>query len=328
MLHIDGFEEFANDPAPNAQMVRAGYEVFGQMAIVGGRLGAHGVAGRNATMVRKMPWTTNIMSTGFAHTFDTRGSAAWLKIGDTQINLWLHPDTGLPHLNDKPGGALPVASRWYYYELELDRSTGVVQLFINNRFDMAYQVEGDLSAEEVEVGIGYILPHVYRPDADPVPVDNATKTFDDFYIRDSAHFGPIVVSTRFPTTDEQVEWFKAAVAGSHADSLSLRPPKPLDNYVAANVIGADDRFTSAHELVNGNPVIATGVVVLARKAPTLAARLGVFIGGGVGDTVEPRAMDTEVDTDWKTQYLFFENQGPDAPAAVKDAEFGIYVAAP
>lgn len=328
MIHIDGFEEFANDPAPNPQLQRAQYETFGNWAIVGGRLGAHGIAGRNAALVRKMEWKTGVCSVGFAHIFDTRGSACWLRIGEVQVNLWLHPDTGLPYLNDKPGGALPTANRWYYYELELDRASQVLTLAINNRIDMTFQVEGDISAEEIEVGIGYILPHIYRPGADPEPVDNANKTFDDFYMRDDKRFGPIVVSTRFPTTDEQVEWFKASPTGTHSESLGMRPPKPLDNYVAANVVGADDRFSSAHELVNANPVIATGVVVLARKAPTLNARLGVFIGGGMGDTAPPRNKDTEVDTEWKTQYLFFEGLEPDTPESIKSADFGIYVAAP
>jgi len=324
MLHIDGFEEFANDPAPNKQLERAQYQVSGQWGVVGGRIGAHGLAGRNAALVRSMPWTTGVCSVGFAHIFDTRGSAAWLKVGDTQINLWLHPDTGLPYLNDQPGGALPTANRWYYYELELNRAASTVTLSINNRIDMTYPVEGDLSAQELEVGIGYILPQVYRPDADPVPVDNATKTFDDLYIRDAARFGPIVVSTRFPTMDQNVEWFAAATSGTHASSLSLRPPKPLDNYVAANEIGAEDRFTSDHTLVNNNPVIATGVVVLARKAPTLAAKLGVFIEG---DGMSSREMVTEVDTDWKTQYLFFEPR-EDTPAAVLASQFGITVSPP
>ena len=328
MIHIDGFEEFANDPAPNNQLARAGYDWTGPWAIVGGRLGAHGIASRNAALGRFMEWKTSKFSTGFAHMFDARGSVCWIKIGDAQVNLWMHPETGLPYLNDKPGGALPTSNRWYYYELELDRDSGIVTLAINNRVDMTYKLEGDLSAEEVQVGIGYILPQVYRPDVTPVPVDNATKTFDDFYMRDAERFGPIVVSTRFPTTDEQVEWFKASPTGTHSESLAMRPPKPLDNYVAANAVGADDRFSSAHELVNTNPVIATGIVVLARKAPTLNARLGVFIGGGMGDTAPPRSKDTEVDTEWKTQYLFFEGLGPDTPESIKSADFGIYVAAP
>lgn len=326
MLHIDGFEEFANDPAPNTNMVRAGYEVFGQWAIVGGRLGAHGVAGRNAAMVRSMEWTETTFSVGFAHIFDTRGSACWIRVGDQQVNLWFHPDTGLPYLNDQAGGALPTANRWYYYELELDRATGTVTLIINNRIDMQFVMDAPPTEEEIEVGLGYILPHIYRPDEDPVPVDNATKTFDDFYMRGGPHFGPIVVSTRFPTMDETVEWFAASPTGTHAASLSLRPPKPLDNYVAANEMGAEDRFVSDHGLVNGNPVIATGIVVLARKAPTLDAKLGVFIEGA---GMSSRAMTTEVDTDWKTQYLFFEDgHGPDAPADVLASSFGITVSPP
>lgn len=325
MIHIEGFEEFGNDPSPNAQLQRAQYGATGQWAIVVGRIGYSGLAGRNASLTRKFPWLNNTFSVGFAHLFDARGSVCWIKIGSVQVTLWCHPDTGLPYLNDKSGGALPTLSRWYYYELEINRSTGIVTLYINNRADMTYQMVGEITAGEIEVGLGYMAPAVYRPGVNPVPLDFATKTYDDVYMRDGARLQPIVVSTRFPTRDETTQWFRAASSGSHAESLSLRPPKPLDNYVAARLIGAEDAFTSSNPLSNDNPVIATGVVVLARKSPSLNAKLGVFVEGSGMST---REKVTTLDTEWKTQYLFFEGHGPDSAANVVASTFGITVSPP
>lgn len=303
---------------------RAAYVANGQWAVVAGRLGPVALSGRQASLLRSMPWLTGRFSFGFAHIFDDRGSACWITVGEQRVVLWMNPDTGLPHLNDQAGGALPTKSRWYFYELDLNRSTGVLTLSINNRVDMTHQLSMPITAQSVEVGLGYLAPSQYRPGVVPAPVDNAAKTFDDFYMRDGLRLGPIVVSTRFPTTDQHVEWFKAAVTGSHNQSLSMLPPQPLDNYVAANVIGAEDRFTSDTALANSNPVIATGVVVLARKAPTLDARLGVFIEGAAPD----RATDTEVDDQWRTHYLFFDGLSPDTPAEILASEFGFTVSPP
>lgn len=324
MVHLDGFEQFGRDPAPSNALARAQYTPVGAWAVVAGRLAPVAIAGRNTSLARRMPWSTNTFSFGFAHIFDDRGSAAWLKVGNQRVVLWMNPDTGLPQLNDQAGGALPTKSRWYFYELQLNRSTGVLTLAINNRVDMTYQMALPITVEEVEVGLGYLAPAEYRPGVVPVPVDNASKTFDDFYMRDGVRLGPVIVSTRFPTTDQHVEWFKASVTGSHNESLSLLPPQPLDKYVAANAVDAEDRFTSNNPLANNNPVLATGVVVLARKAPTLDARLGVFVEGAA----PARETSTEVDGEWRTHYLFFDGLPADTPASILASEFGFTVSPP
>ena len=324
MVHIDGFEQFGRDQAPSNALTRAQYTVAGAWSVVAGRNGPVAVAARGASLARKMVWSTNTCSFGFAHVFDDRGSVCSLKVGEQQVTLWMNPDTGLPQLNDQAGGALPTKNRWYFYEAQLNRSTGVLTLAINNRVDMSYQLALPITAEEIEVVMGYLAPSVYRPGVVPAPTDNATKTYDDFYVRDGVRLGPIVVTTRFPTTDQHVEWFKAAVTGSHNESLSKLPPQPLDNYVAANVVGAEDRFTSNNALTNANPVLTTGVVVLARKAPTLDARLGVFVGGAASE----REASTNVDGEWRTHYIFFDGRAPDTPASILASEFGFTVSPP
>lgn len=325
MIHITGFEEFAGEQQPGPALQRADYIVAGNLSMVSGRA-ASGISSRGGALSRRAPWASAKFSTGFAHQFDARGSVAWLKIGARTVVLWMNPDTGMPTLNDRAGGALPTANRWYYYELEIERATGNVALFINNKFDSIYNLGAEIVEQQIEVGLGYMQPQSYRADLPAGVTDNAAKTYDDFYMRDDARLGPIAVTTRFPYGDANVEWFKSDASKSHSEILSLHPPKPLDNYVASADVGDEDRFTSSIPLANNNAVVATGVVVLARKSPTLAAKLGVFIGGD-GDA-ELRQDTRLVDSDWRTQYVCFEARESDTVAGITATEFGFNVAAP
>lgn len=324
MIHISGFEEFTGERTPIAAMVRAGYTAAGDVTMVGGRF-ASGIATRTGYLARSMAWNGNKFSAGFAHQFSARGSVASLKIGTATVVLWMNPDTGLPAMNAAVGGALPTTNRWYYYEFEIDRA-GTVSLFINNRFDSSINV-GALAGNQVELALGYTAPAIYRPGVTPVPIDAGTKTYDDFYMRDGARIGPIAVTTRFPSVDVKREWFSSdpVVSHAHAQVLSLHPPLPLDNYVASANIGSEDSFTSIQPLANENAVVATGVIVLARKSPSLDAKLDVFIGG---ESVDDRHSTRTVDTTWETQYVCFEAVGSDTAATIRESEFGFNVAAP
>lgn len=319
MIHITGFEEFAGEQSLASAMGRADYTVAGQAVLVAGRF-ANGVATVGGSISRKMPWTTQRFTTGFAHQFSARGSVARLNIGGKSVVLWMNPDNGLPIMNDQVGGALPTTNRWYYFEVQIERS-GLATLYINGRQDMS-MILGELTAQEVEVSLGFIEPSTYRPGAQIS--DTGTKIYDDFYMRDESPLGPISVTTRFPTMDTHVEFFNTDAKNSHAQTLSLHPPQPLDHYVASPTIGAEDRFTSIQPLASDNDVVATGVVALARKSPTMDAKLGVFIGG----TVEGRVAVRSVGTNWKTEYCCFEAVDGDTAAKITTSEFGFNVTPP
>jgi hypothetical protein len=321
MIHITGFEEFAGEQSPASALARADYITTGSIALVAGRF-SNGISTQNGMLSRKVPWTTANFSTGFAHQFSDRGSVARLKIGASTLVLWMNPDNGMPMVNDQMGGALPTKNRWYYFEMSLTRA-GQVTVHINGRQEMQFAVDA-FTAQEVEVGLGWVDPVSYRPGVTPVPSDTAAKTYDDWYMRDDTRLGPISVTTRFPTSDAHVEWFNTDTNSSHAQTLSIHPPQPLDHYVASANIGSEDRFKSIQPLVSENAVVATGVVVLARKSPNLNAKLGVFIGGDADD----RSAARTVDADWKTQYVCFEAVPTDTPAKITTSEFGFNVTAP
>jgi hypothetical protein len=322
-IHFDGFEQFKDESLDDA-FVRAGYDPAGMWAVVAGRgpSGSAAISASQAALTREFPWNSGKFSVGFCHRFTQRGSVAWLNIGQTRVLLRLDPANGSPYINDSVGNALPTTSRWYYYELEIDRATGRVYLYINNRLDCSYDLGYVPSEQAVIVNLGYMDPKFYS-DVVPPPADNAVKTYDDFYANDGPRMTPITVTTRFPTFDKNVQWFAAEASKTHSEALSMQPTQPLDLYVASDVIGAEDRFTSWKPLNNANPVLATGVIVMARRSPEFIAQLGVFVGGQVG--AELRQGVRVVPTDWATQYVCFDKNINDTVAGITAADFGINV---
>lgn len=328
MIHIEGFEQFRGESALGLALARADYASAGDWALVAGRgslATAAGISGVRTNVSRVHPFTGAQFSFGFAHYFTARGSLVTFTLGDDKYTLWLDPLNGLPRINGGQGGALPTITRWYYYEIEVDRANGAIRLYINNRLDSTYAATSSLGAlTSATVSLGWRDPAQYRPLVnDAVPADEGPKAYDDFYIRDGARVGPLMVSTRFPTNDKHVEWFLSALDGSHSGTLSLQPPKPLDNFVASDTIGKEERFVSGQELSNTNPIIATGILVLARKSPSLDAKLGVFIGGQAG---APLRQDSRaVESEWRTQYVTFEQNPGDTVEGLRQADFGFKV---
>lgn len=321
-IHIDGFEQFSGETDPAEAFVRAGYDPAQRWSMVAGRgaIGNAAISARGASLSRSVDWNGSKFSVGFSHQFDGRGSVAWIKIGSKQIALWLDPTNGSPNINDKMGSAIPTIGRWYFYELEIERATGRVSLYINNRLDMFYDLGYAPIETQVLVNLGYLLPASYGK---PELVDGGTKTYDDLYINDGARLGPITVTTRFPMLDKNVEWFAADASKTHSESLSLHPPKPLDNYVASDTIGKEERFTSSLPLNNANEVVATGVIVMARRSPEFIAQIGVFIGGSAG--ADLRHGLRIVPSDWATQYVCFDRNNNDTVGGITAADFGFNV---
>lgn len=330
MIFIDGFEGFAGPNSPAALLQRAEYVATGNLSAVGGRSsvpGSTAIAGSGVSVTRGFPWTGNKFACGFAHQFSARGSVMSVKLGAARITLWMNEVNGLPMLNEYGGGALPTINRWYYYELFINRSANSCELWINNKLDQSIALPaGATAATTVDVTLGYRDPASYRPANLPLYSDGGNKYLDDFYARDSDRIGPIIVTTRFPEIDLNVEWFKAAEGGTHAESLSAHPPQPLDLYVASDTVGKEDRFSSGVMLPNVNEVLATGLLVMARKADTLNAKLGVFMGGQPGAAL--RSDKRTVENEWRTQYIVFDKTAGDTKAGIESSQFGINVATP
>lgn len=324
-LHFDGFDQFLNEPQFAAAMARAGYNTSGQMPVgVVGRNGTLGVACQNGAFSRVHPWLTNNLAVGCAMQFSDRGSIVWIDFGgDERIVLWTSPDDGLPRLNDDAGGALPVKDTWYYFEVQIDRTGNTASLFINNRADAVTTLTPAMAAAtQVTVSFGMLAPSEYRP---VTIADSSQKRYDDIYIRDGTRLGPVVITTRLPTGVQLSEWLVAGGSNA-ADVLGARPPDPMNAFTASDEVGKQDRFTSNQQLLSTNRIIATGLAVLTRKSPDMAANLRGFIGNN--DAAAYRSQDIGVDGDWRLRYLVFDEVGSDTKSGIESAPFGVQIAAP
>lgn len=326
---LDGFEQFAGSGSPAEMITRAEYVQAGTWSIVQGRasvMNSAAISGPKAKLARTFDWAGSLFSCGVAHKFAARGAVMWVSAGGSDVTLWMNETSGLPNMNAQVGGALPVKNLYYYYEFVIDRSANTISLYINNKFDSSMALPASFAtATQITVNLGWRVVTEYRPGS--AYKDDGVKTYDDFYARAGARIGPVIVYTRFPTTDENVEWFKANATLTHAGSLSQHPPDPLDSYVAADTIGKEDRFSSTDPIGNTNPVLATAMLVMARKAPSLNAKLGVFMGGNAG-AVTGRSAVVPLTDQWVTKYIQFAEDAGDTKAKVEASQFGINVAAP
>lgn len=321
-LHIDGFDQFQDDSNAAGALVRAGYTLSGAAPVIAlGRVAGSGLLCVNGGVAREVSWLSNRLTVGFAGRVTGRGSLCWLDFGDdVRLVLWLSPDDGQPRINDAVCGSLPVLNVWYYFELTLNRSAGTAQLYVNNRLDGEATLSAEMTAATVlNVNFGTLPPADYRPGVEIS--DNGGKSIDDIYIRDGVPLGPIAIKTRFPSLTGSSDW--TSVGGSEHAVVSTTPPEPMDKFVAADEIGDELSFLSTTLLPNDNPIVASGLAVLVRKAPNLDARLRGFIGDGA--TVTMRDETVEVGANWEMQYLVFEGNPADTKEGMEDAPFGVEV---
>ena len=338
MLFIDGFEQFKDDPNLDKALPRAGYgynRLGALMPIAGRSLGGTGLRTVGSAFSRKLPWLSNKFSAGFASFMETRGVLLTLRFtNDVSVVVWVNPETGIPMLGGKEGGSLPWLKTWYYYEIEIDRTTGQADLVINGRAEVqSYALPpAVLTANEVTVVWGTAPVNDGPPGFPPTRNLGHTATYDDVYAHDGPRMTPLAITTRFATSTLSAGWEHSPVAGSNHGAVSLRPPKPLDVNVQAAAIGTTDVYASTMPLVNNNEIVATGVCVLARKSPELDAALGVFIGDNANAVYRDGSI--ELSGDWVTRYItFLPNPVPDpmlpvdTKAGLEAAPFGIQVAA-
>lgn len=326
---LDGYEQFAGSGSPAELINRAEYIQSGTWSIVQGRAAvpnSAALSGPKATLKRTFEWSGSLFSCGLAHKFAARGAVMWVSDGTADVTLWMNELTGLPTMNSNIGYALPVKNMYYYYEFAIDRSANTISLYINNKLDSSMALPASFAAAtQLTVGFGWRAVTEYRPAS--TYKDDGIKTYDDFYARAGERLGPVLVYTRFPTSDENVEWLKANPTLSHSSSMSQHPPDPLDSYVASDQFGKEDRFKSTDPIGSTNPVLATAMLVMARKAPSLNAKLGVFMGGKPG-MVAGRTAKVSLTDAWVTKYISFAEDSADTKEKIEASEFGINVATP
>ena len=320
-LHIEGFEQFANDNAVSGALARAGYGFVGSVPTVVGSRSGYGLSVTSGYVYRDHPWSGAMFSVGCGIRFTERAALLGLQFGDDGwVVLWMHPEDAQPRLNDAEGGSLPIINRFYYMEIELNRAAQTATLFINGKEEVSTSLTAaQAGASEIRVCLGKIPAEHFTPD---VPLPQASViTYDDFYIRSGARFGPLEVRTRFPLTTDHNDWYLYG-GDSASGILRERPPRPNDKYIGTDAAGKEARVISSDPLPNLNAVLATGLVLLTRRSANTDLRIEGFIGGAPGGAARRQQTFTP-DTKWRMEYLAFEAVEGDNKDNIQAAPFGV-----
>lgn len=322
-LHIDGFDQFRDDPSTAAALTRAGYIVSGTASISLDPLTetARVIVG-SGYISREHAWVDQVLTAGINSNFTERGSQLFIEFADaSRVICWTNPETGAPNLNNVIGGSLPIRDTPYFYEIELSRVDSTARLYINGRYELALALTpAQVASTTLTVSFGILPPSDYNP-SNP-SAQTGSRQYHDYYVYDGGRLGPIRITTRFPTYDLVNDWLMAG--GTTAwEILGTLPPEPLDRFIASENIGDEAIMGSDKELPTDNAIVGTGMVVLARKSPDFDAALQVFVGDGI-DTVQ-RVRDLTVEGDWELQYVAFNQIVGDTKPNIQMAPMGLRI---
>ncbi|EEN0389526.1 hypothetical protein CVQ90_20410 [Salmonella enterica subsp. enterica serovar Bareilly] len=328
--YFDGYEQFRSTDTsnPGTFMRLAGYTVRGAISAGLGRLPASiGLYTLNSAYERDWTWGGDTLTIGFACKQQARGALFGLKVGDAtgrdvpHVVVYTDPVSALVTIQTGPdqsevGYVTPIPTRWYYYEVVMNRATKVIEVFVNGKSDVAYTLPDVIAASAV-------VRMVFNPfDMLPsFPADanykEDTKVFDDMYAQDGGRLGAIQISGRLPDGDRDTEW---GVAGpnptaAHNQMVGRLPPDMANMYIYTGTNDRHDSFVSSAKLPDNGAILAQGLIALVRKA-----------------TADPVSIIANIDShtvtlsnigrNWEYRYAQFTTSGYDR-AAIEAAEFGV-----
>lgn len=308
---IDGFEQFDGDRTA-ALMRMAGYSA-GSVTMGAGRKGnSKALVCYRSTFSRVWSMTDNLMTIGFAVKFDQRGPLLSVGAGANQLYLWVDPDTGLANIGTSlaagtPGYINPLKNRWYYFEMQLDKSTSKATLFVNGKQDISVDLPAFVTGNLT------VLLNPFQLFASPKE-DYGTRLYDDLYINDGPRLAPIQVTTRVATADgSKTDW---SFAGAATRWQAVSPPiNELDKFIYTSIDGNENSFLSSTSLPDNNPIRYLQLITLFRKATSDPMSLDF----NIGDQVK---RESNIARDWSFRYTMMNAAGYDADS-LKNAEFGV-----
>lgn len=307
-LFFDGFDQFARTERPEQLIRLAGYTLEGTATMVAGRKpNSYSMSLYRGALSRMWAFTGGIMSLGFAVKFDGRGPMVAIRANNGDLTnllvLAADPVSGLLNMNGMVGYVNPLKDRWYYIELELDKTSGQARVFVNGKPDVVTTLP-TLPTQELLVRLN---PY----DADKN--DFATRLYDDFYVTDAARLKPMQITTRFPTAEVSTDW---NVTGTPSHFTAVSPPiDMLDKFIYATAPDALDSFTSSTTLPDDNPVKYLQLITLFRKATADPMSLQLNID-------DQKVTESNISRDWTFRYTQFSPAGYTAKSIVP-SEFGV-----
>lgn len=323
---FDGYEQFRTTDIPNGPMSMAKYITRGPLSAGGGRLGnSIGISTLNSAYERDWTWSGDTLTIGFAcQQFNQRGALFGVKIGDEtgvdvpHIVAYTDPTSALITLQSgvdqlEVGYVTPLPGRWYYYEVVMNRTTKVIQVWVNGKADVAYTLPNEIAAAAT-------IRLVFNPFdmmAGVVDFIEDAKIFDDMYARDGGRLGAIQISGRLPNKDKDKQWGVSSPdpAGPHWAMVGVLPPDVNNRFVYTGTNNYHDSYTSGDPLPDNGNIISQGLIALVRKA---TADPVTIIANINGDTVNM----SNIGRGWEYRYTLFSASGYDK-ASIEAAEFGV-----
>lgn len=261
-------------------------------------------------LVRKhWPWSGEYVSAGARIRKSSRvGGVFGLITSQGRVTVAANPVDGHVYLYIQGTGLLQAPlvsfktrylltlSKWYYVEIEVQRSTGRVRFLLNGKvaydgilpFDLGLvdHIDVDYNPADTVAENGYIR----QPD------DRAgTTSVDDLYVSDTAAVGPLFVVVRLPRGADRQDWANDGPMVTATEKIanwritgivsSAEPPYSALLYrhiVFSNTLGHIDSYTSNTDAPQGN-VVGMAVNVVAARTSNQARNLRVSVGSASFD---------------------------------------------
>ena len=284
-VFFDGFEQFDKTEDLVAQIRKAGYSVEGSNLVMGDGTNGRCLVTKQTSVTLVVPWVSDKMSIGVSAKFSGRGGL--LSINDNPVIA--DSVTGFLRWAGQSGTAIPIRGRWYFYDIQIDRASDTFELFINGKsqgvgkpdltFAGAQNITIKLNAFQSPTTLEQVNVRVDS-------VDSSTRYFDNLYVTDGERFGPMTITTRFPSESITEEWDTHADGEgiSHAEILGKLPSQELDRYIMTNKDGKTEVLKSDKTLPEeAGKVIGVGLVALVRKTNREDASIIFSVGNRTQD---------------------------------------------
>lgn len=324
---IDGFDQLrdvSSDGSPSVlagYLNASGYTATGAVSVDVGReqdqrcLKLGDGTSTVGSLNRVFTSTQTKVAIGFAYSATAKRNNI-VAIPNLGTLAW-DESTGRISIANGVGTATILLGLWYYFEIVVDKTNSLLQVYVNN-------------GKDIEVALPSTAQFLTTYDCTWSSAADDAKKLDDLYFLDSEtgkyvdRIGPIAIQSRMPTNDVDKEW-SPSTGTQHWPLVANQPPKDTD-YIQSNTSGAIDTFLSNTGVPVGAQVLAVGMTVLNKKSDIDARQLGMVVGQK-GQT-QKEVVDVNLSTSPKYSYAVFESAPGDAAwtaVNVTTIPFGVIV---
>lgn len=320
LIFMDGFDQLTGWTDVADGLTRCGYTVTGTPVMATGRVATQQAVSLPNVSSLARTFTSPEDKVVFGFAFRAVGKRHDLITIKNVLTLKWDETTGKLSVADGTTGtgtAIVLLDLWYYIEIVITKSTGIIEVYVNNGLDITAPLPNSANVvSNFETTFAGVAESEFLLD-DLVFIDSSAGKYVD-------RFGPVQITSRLPMVDVDKEWSLSS-GNAHYPLVYNQPPNE-DKYIQSNTSGAIDTFLSNTSIPNTNGILAVGLTVYNRKSDVDNRQLGMVIGQK-GQT-QKEVIDTHLTTESKYSYAVFEtNQaGLDwTDERLNQAPFGVIV---